>query len=180
MKNKEIIEELEIPEGVETSMDKITFKVKGTSTELSRKFFYPGVNISIKQNKITLDAKKPTKREKRMIGTFKSHIKNMLYGASNKFVYKLKICSGHFPMSVAQSDQKIIIKNFLGEKIPRQSKILPDTTVKIEGDLIIVESNNKEYAGQTAANLEKATRISKRDRRRFQDGIYITEKPKIK
>jgi len=40
-----------------------------------------------------------------------------------------------------------------------------------------VRSGNKYAAGQTAANLEQATRVRKKDRRVFQDGIFIVEKP---
>jgi len=72
---------------------------------------------------------------------------------------------------------EIIIKNFLGEKIPRKAKILPNTSVEIKSNQIIVSSSNIEFAGQTAANIERATKIKKRDRRIFQDGIFIIEKP---
>ncbi|MFH0936330.1 MAG: 50S ribosomal protein L6 [Candidatus Woesearchaeota archaeon] len=79
-------------------------------------------------------------------------------------------------MNVSIKENNIIINNFLGEKIPRKAKILPNVKVDIQGDIIVLESNNKESAGQTAANIEQATRITNRDRRIFQDGIFITEK----
>ena len=96
-------------------------------------------------------------------------------GANEGFVYRMKICSGHFPMNVSNTKEEFSVKNFLGEKVPRVLKIKPGVDVKIEGDAVIVESNSKELAGQTAANIEKLTKIKNRDLRVFQDGIYITE-----
>ena len=66
------------------------------------------------------------------------------------------------------------------EKIPRKSKILEGVKVEIDKDTILLSGYDKEAVGQTAANLEKATKIKKRDRRRFQDGIFIIEKSGVK
>jgi large subunit ribosomal protein L6 len=48
--------------------------------------------------------------------------------------------------------------------------------VKVEKDIIKISSTNIEAVGQAAANLERVTKISKRDRRVFQDGIFIISK----
>jgi large subunit ribosomal protein L6 len=40
---------------------------------------------------------------------------------------------------------------------------------------VIVEGVDKYEVGQTAWNIEKATRIKRRDPRVFQDGIYRVE-----
>ena len=84
----------------------------------------------------------------------------------------------HFPMSVSIQGDYLVIKNFLGERKERKAKILPQVNVKIEKNIITVESSDKEKAGQTAANIERATRIRKRDRRIFQDGIWLVQKSK--
>ena len=79
-------------------------------------------------------------------------------------------------MSVDIKGKEATIKNFLGEKIPRKLKILDNVEINIEKDIITINSCDKELAGQTAANFEKATRIRMKDRRVFQDGIFITSK----
>ena len=77
-------------------------------------------------------------------------------------------------MSFAGVD--FIIKNFLGESVPRKIKIPVGVKVKIAGDQVTVEADTKEAAGQVAASIEKLTVIKGRDLRIFQDGIYITYK----
>ena len=79
-------------------------------------------------------------------------------------------------MNVSLEKEKLIIKNFLGEKTPRTAKIPKGVELDINRDLITIKSVDKELAGQAAANLESATKITKRDRRVFQDGLYIINK----
>lgn len=172
----DITEKIEAP--AETTVEIVDglIKVKGPKGENERVLTHPEIKITKEGNIIKLVSKKPSKREKKMIYTFRAHIKNMIKGVVEGFVYKLRICSSHFPMAVTVENDEIVIKNLFGEKIPRRTKITPGVTVKIEGDIIVVESCDKEKAGETATRIEQATKITKRDRRIFQDGCFIIEK----
>ena len=174
---KERIEsEIVLPQGVNASLENKFVIVKGPKGELRRELSYPTVKISVEGAKLTLVCEKGTKREKRMILSFAAHIKNMVNGVQNPYIYKLKICSGHFPMNVSIAGNTLQVKNFLGEKTPRITKIKQGAKVKIEGDIITVESIDKEISGNIASDIELLTVKRGRDLRRFQDGIYIIEK----
>ena len=169
--------EIELKSGVTAQLDGNLLRVKGPKGEVSRVFLHPKVMVSLEENKVVLFAPKATKREKTMIGSFESHIMNMILGVQEPYVYKLRICSGHFPMNVSVAGNELIIKNFLGEAVPRKVNIIKGADVKVNGEEIIVSSADIEVAGQTAAKIESACRITNRDRRIFQDGCYIIEKP---
>jgi len=173
---KIITVEIEIPEGVKVSLDGTIVLVSGKNGEVKRELFDPNLEIRTEESKIIISANKRTKREKRKIGTFKAHIKNMIAGATKDHLYKLKICSAHFPMTVTADKGQFSIKNFLGEKVPRTIKLRQGVDVKIDGDVIEVSSSDKELASQTAANIEQLTRVTNFDLRIFQDGCYIIEK----
>lgn len=175
--NKDLERVIEIPEGVEVTINGNDFIVKGKGNEIVRNFDLGKVVAVIKDNKIILMAKGATRRESKMIGTIWAHLKNMIKGAGEEFIYELEICNVHFPMNVKVDEDKIIIKSFLGETTKRIAKILPNVKIDISGNKITISSNDIEAAGQTAANLEKATRLTGRDRRIFQDGIFMTKKP---
>ena len=174
---KRLRKEIEIPEKVEVVIGE-TITIKGEKGENSKKLFYPTVEISKKDNKIVIEPKKFTKREKKIINTYVAHLNNMIKGVQEPYTYKVKVCSSHFPMSVSVNGNELIVKNFYGEKVPRRAAIVDGVNVKVNGEEIVLVGTNKESVGQTAANFEKSTRITNRDRRIFQDGLWITEKGK--
>ena len=173
---KEFIREIEIPEGVEVKLDGDMLNVKGSEGEISRMFKTGKINFEIKDKKIILSDKKATKNEKRIINTFTAHMKNMIKGVSKKFEYKLKICSGHFPITVKIEGNKAIIKNFLGEKVDRGCDIPKGAEIETSKEFITIKSVDKEIDGQAAANFEMETKIRNKDRRIFQSGIFIINK----
>ncbi len=175
--NKDLSRVIEIPEGTEVAVNDNEVIVKGNGNELIKKFDKGKISLTVADNKVTISAKGATRRESRMMGTIWACINNMIKGVGENFVYTLEICNVHFPMNVKAEGDKIIIKSFIGETVNRTAKILPKVNVDIKGNKITISSCNIEAAGQTAANLEKATKLTGRDRRIFQDGIFITEKP---
>ena len=173
---KDLERVIEVPEGVTVLVEGKNVAVKGNGKELSRDFDMGKVKVVSADGKVTLSAKGATRRESKMIGTIWAHVKNMIKGVNEDFVYTLEICNVHFPMNVKAEGDKVVIKSFLGEKTDRIAKVLPNANVEIKGSEITVSSSDIEAAGQTAANIEKAARLMGRDRRIFQDGIFITNK----
>ena len=172
----ELIKKIEIPEGIEVNIvgDKVSVK-KGDKVN-EREFDLNRIDIKKKGNEIIFEDKKASKKEKRQINTLVAHINNMIKGIQEKFEYKLKVCFSHFPMTVEVKGNEAIIKNFLGERSPRKVKIPAGAEVKVDKEIITVTAHDKEIAGQAAANFEMKTRITDKDRRIFQDGIFITNK----
>lgn len=169
-------EEMEVPEGVTVEKQGRDLIAKGPKGEVRRQLYSPRVDLTVENNKVVLSTAAMRKREKAIIGTYRAHIKNMLRGVTEGHIYKLKICSGHFPVNVSFSNNVLTVKNFIGEKVPRTLSVSSEVSVKVDGDMITVESPNKEAAGQTAGSIEKLTRRVNFDKRIFQDGIYIIEK----
>lgn len=178
--NKGFTEEIAIPEGVQAELVGTLLKIKGPKGEVQRDFISKVVKLEKKDKSVVVSTDAGYRNDKRMIYTFASHLKNMFNGVQNNYVYRLKVCSGHFPISIKAEKDKFLISNFLGEKVPRVARILENVKVRQEGDVITVEGPDIENTSQTAANLEIATKIRNRDRRRFQDGIYLLDKNGVK
>ncbi len=168
-----------VPDGIEISIENFKVKVKGSKGSLERDFFSLLFRDEIKlekvDNKIKISTESEKKKVKAMIGTMGAHIRNLIKGVTEGYTAKLKIVFLHFPITVKASGSEITISNFLGEKNPRRAKIIGNCKVDIQDDVIAVSGIDKEEVGETAANIEKSTRIKKRDRRVFMDGIFRTE-----
>lgn len=167
---------VEIPEGVTVTINDNVVNVNGPNGQLSRKLDNPKIRIEVKDGEVELSTEFPRKAEYALLGTFHAHINNMVVGVTKGFQYEMKIVYNHFPLKVSIKDRNVVIDNFLGEKHPRIAKIVGDTKVANKGDEVTVTGPDKEDVGQTAANIESATKIKGYDPRVFQDGIYITKK----
>lgn len=167
---------VEIPEKLTVDLKDGLFTIKGPKGEVKRAFIFPKIKITKEGNAILFSAPKPTKREKAAIFTTEAHLKNMFKGVSEGSMYKLKICSGHFPMKVTLKSNILEIKNYMGETVPRTLKLKPGVDVQVKEPEIIVQSPDRELAAQTAAAIEQVARRADFDRRVFQDGIYIVMK----
>lgn len=176
MKSEKLEERVPIPEGRTVKIKDHHVYVSGTKGELDRQIRTPRIQLSVEDNHVVFAVAKPTKREKRLINTYRAHLRNMFKGVAEGHTYALKVCSGHFPMTVSFKNNLFEVKNFLGEKVPRSIKIQEEVNVTVQGDQVIVESINKEKAGNTASRIERLTRRPGFDKRVFQDGIYLTNK----
>lgn len=175
---KKIRKIITIPEDTEVNIENKKTVVKGKLGTIEKEFKFKGIELKKENNSIVIEKEAATKKDKKMIATIAAHIKNMIEGANNGFEYRLQICSIHFPISVKVDKEKslLVIKNFLGENKNRTAKLLQNVNIAIEGDIISLRGCDKEKVAQCAANIENATKIKAKDRRIYQDGIWIISK----
>ena len=176
MRVVEAVKSIEIPEGVEVKIENKVVTVKSEKGELTRDFSHASTSIHLEGKAVTVHANWPRKREAALVGTICSHIRNMITGVTKGFTYKLKIVFSHFPISVKVREGTVAVENFTGERSPRITKIMGDTKVTVKGEDVIVQGINIEDVSQTAANIQNATKVKKKDPRVFLDGIYLYER----
>jgi len=169
-------DDIELPEGITASKEGHTLVIKGRKGENRREFSHFKLSMNVETNKVQIYCRLPSIRQKALCGTWSAHTRNMVIGVEEGFEYELKICYAHFPIKTQVKGDVFSIENFLGERHPRSARIMPDVKIKTKGDQVLVSGINKEYVGQTAVNIELATKIKGYDPRVFQDGIYIVRK----
>lgn len=165
-----------IPDGVTVTKNGDVVTVKGPKGELSRNFAHPRVVVTVGEEDVKVSCEYPKTKEKAMNGTLAAHIRNMIWGVTDGYTYGLKAVYSHFPMKVTVKGDRVEVTNYLGGHAARYADIVGGCKVKVNGADITVEGIDIEACGQTAANLEKATRRLGFDKRTFQDGIYIVQK----
>jgi large subunit ribosomal protein L6 len=175
MRVPEKSETIQIPDGVQLTIEGRKVIVKGPKGTLTRDFSHEAVSLEMNDKTVRIWVKWPRKKESALVGTIRSHIQNMITGVMKGFTYKLKIVFSHFPISTKIKEKTFLIENFTGERSPRKSKIVGDVQVKIQGDDIVVQGINLEDVSQTAANIEQSTKVRRKDPRIFLDGLYVFE-----
>ncbi|MEM4703790.1 MAG: 50S ribosomal protein L6 [Candidatus Bathyarchaeia archaeon] len=176
MRPAELSRTIQVPDDVEVTLDGREVTVKGPKGTLKRNFPQAKIKMELENKTLRVWAEWPRKKEAALVGTVCSHIQNMITGVQKGFTYKLKIVFSHFPITVEVKDKTVLIKNFTGERSPRKAKIIGNANVKVSAEDVLVQDINIEDVSQTAANIEQATKVKRKDPRIFLDGIYVYER----
>jgi len=168
-----------IPEGVSATLNDGMATVSGPNGSISREFISGRVSLFQEGDTLIVRVDIPRRKEKALAGSWAAHLRNMVVGVTDGFTYHLKALYSHFPMTLAVKGNVFVVNNYFGEKVPRNAALPWASEVKVEVKNkieITVSGPDKEKVGQTAANIERCTTVKKRDRRVFQDGIYLVKK----
>ncbi len=167
---------VEIPTGVRASLDSDKLTVSGVLGKVRQDFSKVPVNLSIQGQKISISTHGARRTNRAIINTARSHVQNAIDGVTKGYQYKLKVVFAHFPVTVKVQGKKVLVENFYGERSARIAEIVGDTKVEVQGEDIILNGVSIEDVGQTAANLEQATTVRRKDQRVFLDGVYVYER----
>ena len=169
--------ELQIPDDVSAETDHLELTVEGPEGSVTRRLWYPDVSVSVDGDTVVIESDEDDAQTMSTLGTFESHVENMFHGVTEGWEYEMEVFYSHFPMQVNVEGDEVVIENFLGEKAARRTTIHGDTEVQIDGEELTLTGSDIEAVGQTAADIEQLTRVTDKDIRVFQDGVYITAKP---
>ncbi len=171
-----------VPKGVTFAIEGRTLRAKGPKGSVERPFPSGALKLSVSGTTATLELLLPAHRKssQALLKTWVAHVRNIANGLVRGVEARMKIVAAHFPMKVQVRGEEIVIDNFLGEKHPRSIRLMPGTKAAVDGDFVILTGCDVEQVGQSAANLERITRIRDYDPRVFQDGIYLVDATHVK
>ncbi len=167
-----------IPPKVTVEIDGRKLRVQGPLGLLLEDLSHLPVTMALGNNSVEISTQWPRKREVGMLGTAAAHVRNMMKGVSTGYKYSLRTVYAHFPVTIKVDEKarSLRIENFTGEKTPRFARILDGVKVTVKGEEVFVEGTDLKAVSQTAANIQDATKIKKKDLRVFLDGIYVYQK----
>ncbi|CCQ35790.1 50S ribosomal protein L6 [Natronomonas moolapensis 8.8.11] len=169
--------EIHIPDEITATMDHLELTVEGPEGSVTRRLWYPDISVTVEGDSIAIVSGAEDAKTNSTVGTFESHVTNMIHGVTEGWEYDMEVFYSHFPMQVSVQDGEVVIENFLGEKAPRRTPVRGNTEVSVDGEELTIRGPNIEDVGQTAADIEQLTRVPDKDTRVFQDGVYITGMP---
>jgi large subunit ribosomal protein L6 len=168
---------IQIPDDVTATVDHLDLTVEGPNGSVTRRLWFPDIDVSVEDDAVVVEATADDAKTNSTVGTFESHVENMFHGVTEGWEYEMEVFYSHFPMQVDVEGDEVVIENFLGERAPRRTEIHGDTDVSVSEETITLSGPDVEAVGQTAADIEQLTRVTDKDVRVFQDGVYITNKP---
>ena len=166
-----ILRRVEIPPGVDVTLEESVLTVTGPKGTLTRNMRFPQIDVALEDGEVVVSTTSDKKRFLAMSGTREALAKSMIQGVVDGYEYRMKVVYSHFPIQLKLQGNRLEINNFLGEKQPRVAKILEVSPSNRERQVILTGIDRRRWARPQTSNRDQdheAIRV-------FQDGIYITE-----
>jgi len=138
-----------IPEGVSVEISDSKITVSGPKGKLERAFDLMLVKIEKKDNSLNLFLGRQTSQAGMLLGTYASHIKNMIAGVTGGFSKNLIIEGIGYR---AQLEGRNLVLS-LGYSHPVKMAVPDGIEIKIEKNKIFVSGTDKELVGEAAAKI---------------------------
>ncbi len=138
-----------IPDGVEVKINGNNISIKGKKGELSREFKTDVISIKVENNTLVLSLVEESVFSKSLIGTYASHLKNMIHGVTDGFEKKLIVEGVGFRSEVKGKS----LNMQLGFSHPVEMNIPDKINVTAEKNVITVTGIDKELTNQFAAQI---------------------------
>jgi len=139
---------IEIPQGVEISIENNLVKVKGPKGELEQ-YIRPEIKIEKKENEIIVSVGKETKRTSALWGLSRTLIANMIEGVTNGYEKKLEIQGVGYRANLEGEDLVLLV----GFSHPVKIEKVAGIKFEVQKLNIIVSGISKELVGQVAARI---------------------------
>lgn len=167
-----------IPDGCKVTIEERTITIEGPKGSLKREFADPQATLMIQGKELVASTSVGRKHSRALVGTMIAHARNMFDGVLHGYVYEMKIVYSHFPISVEKKGADVTIKNLVGERGVRKTRVFEDVDLQIREDDLILSGIDIEHVSQSAASIQQACRLRGKDKRVFMDGVYVIRKHK--
>ncbi len=137
-----------IPPKTEVTVKNGDIEVKGPKATLTREGNRL-ISVEVGSEGVQISTKSETLEAKALLGTYASHVRNMIEGVNQGFVKKLLIEGVGYKWDV----QGKTLNLALGFSHPVKVAIPEGLTVTIEKGVLSIAGPNKEAVGQFAANI---------------------------
>ena len=171
---------LDIPDGVTVTCKARHVTVTGPRGKLERSFKHVQLDMRmVSPQKLRVDLWFGTRKQVATIRTICSHVENMVIGVTRGFLYKMRFVYSHFPINVSLAGRTVEIRNFLGDKKVRRILLLDGVDYTRTADVkdqIELTGNDVGAVSLTASQIRQSCNITKKDLRKFLDGIFVSWK----
>jgi large subunit ribosomal protein L6 len=138
-----------IPAGVEVTINGTNITVKSSKGELLRNFKTDLISLELKEGAIVLEKVTDTVFTRALIGTYASHLLNMIHGVTEGFTKKLILEGVGYRSEVKGNELHLS----LGFSHPVIMEIPEGISATAEKNLITVLGTDKEHTMQFAAQI---------------------------